>query len=170
MISAIVTALNDERGLAATLSCLTTAAVDGFVREVIVADAGTNAAVQDVAEDTGAHWMRGSVDQACPLARQSWLLILPAGVRLQMGWEPAAQAHIKRHPDAAGWFRLNYAADGLGARLAEAWVNGAAQLLGQVRREHGLLVSARQWAASSGRGRGLRPVGPRVLVGGADLG
>ncbi|HEY2659625.1 MAG TPA: hypothetical protein VGI79_07880 [Caulobacteraceae bacterium] len=170
MISAIVTALNDERGLAATLSCLTTAAVDGFVREVIVADGGTSAAVLEIAEDTGARWVRGPVDVACPLAKQPWLLILPAGVRLQMGWEPAVRAHIKRHPETAGWFRLNYTADGLGPRLEEAWANGVAQVLARPRADHGLLISARQWAASSGRGRGGRPIGARILVGGADLG
>ena len=169
MISAIVTAQNDERGLAATLSCLTSAAVDGFVREVIVADTGTNPAILDIAEDTGARWMRGSADAACPLAKQPWLLILPAGARLQMAWEPAVQAHIKRHPEAAGWFRLNYAADGFAARLGEAWINGVAQALGRPRADHGLLISARQWAATAGRGRGLRPISARILVGGADL-
>ncbi len=168
MISAIVTARTDEQGLAATLSCLTTAAVDGLVREVIVAAAQDDAGISEIADDTGARLAVGTIAAACALARQPWLLILPAGVRLQMAWEPAARSHIKRYPDAAGWFRLNYAADGFAARLGESWVNGVATALGRPRAEHGLLISARQWAARNGRGRGLRPIGARILVGGGD--
>ncbi|MDR3506775.1 MAG: glycosyltransferase [Caulobacteraceae bacterium] len=169
MISVIVTTLNDERRLGATLAALTPAAIDGLVREVIVADAGSTDATLAMAEDSGARVLSGSVADAAAAARQPWLLILPAGTRLQMQWEPSVQSHIRRYPEAAGWFQLNFAADGFGARAAEALANGAARWLGRLRPQHGLLIGARSWAQTGGRGRGLRPLGARILVGGADL-
>ena len=50
MISAIVSTLNDERRLGATLSSLVPAAMDAFVREVIVADQGSIDQTLEIAE------------------------------------------------------------------------------------------------------------------------
>jgi hypothetical protein len=141
--------------------------VDGFVRELIVADGGADLGALALADDAGARIVQGDLAAACAAARQPWLLILPAGVRVQMAWEPAARAHIKRHPHGAGWFQLNYAENGLGLRLAEAWSNGVAQWLSAARPQHGLLIAARQW--QSGRTKTLKPIRARVLVGGFDL-
>ncbi len=169
MISAIVTSATSERSIAATLSSLTPAAVDGFVRELVVASAGGDKAALEIADDAGARIAAGGLGAAVALARHPWLLIVPAGVRLQIGWEGAARTHIRRYPDAAGWFQLNYAADGLAARLGEAWSNGQARWLGRPRAQHGLLIPARQWSETAGRAKGFRPIRARILVGGLDL-
>ncbi|QUD88611.1 hypothetical protein [Phenylobacterium montanum] len=161
MISAIVTDISETDGLAATLASLTPAAIDGFVRELLVVGVGNSEALV-VADDAGARIVE-SLDAATASARQPWLLVLPAGVRLQMNWEAAARGHISRHPEAAGWFRLNYAKDGAGARLAEGWANFGARWLGRVTPEHGLLISTRRW---TGQGAGARPIEARILVGG----
>lgn len=167
MISAIVTADDDPDALAATLASLTPAAIDGLVRELIVVGGDSQSALE-IAEDAGARISQSQAD-AVATARQPWLLLLPAGVRLQMNWEAAARGHIKRNPEAAGWFELNYARDGLRARLAEGWANAGARWLGLVRPEHGLLVPTQRWKAGVS-GRGDRPIRARILVGGLMLG
>ena len=168
MISAIVNFAASEQAVAATLSSLTPAAVDGFVRELIVADAGGEAAALALADEAGARIVAGGLETAGAAARHPWLLILPAGVRLQIGWESAARSHIRLYPQAAGWFELNHAADGLAARLGENWRNSQARWLGRPCPEHGLLISARLWSQSAGRARALKPIRARILVGGPD--
>lgn len=166
MISAIVIDIKDPEGLAATLACLTPAAVDGLVKELILPEAGADPAALEVGEDAGARIIAGGVALACAAARQPWLLVLPEGVRLQIGWERLVRAHIKRWPEAGGWFELNYASGGVGARAAEAAANAGARWLGLRRAEHGLLVPARQAAGGLGRIKGLRAIRARILCGG----
>src|SRR5581483_8374368 len=107
MISAVMITLNGEQRLAATLASLAPAAIDGFVREVIVADRGSTDATLAVAEDAGARIVtvaagRPGLASACEAARQPWLLILAVGSRLQLGWEEHAHRHVREHPRAAG--------------------------------------------------------------------
>jgi hypothetical protein len=167
VISAIVTDIADAESLAATLASLTPAAVDGLVRELIVVGQGPQAAL-DVADDAGAR-LAANIEAAAASARQPWLLVLVAGSRLQMNWEAAARGHIKRRPDGAGWFQLNFARDGTVARLAESWANLNARWLGRPRPEQGLLIPARRW--TPGRAvLGARPIEARILVGGAAFG
>lgn len=95
MISVIVTTLNDERRLGATLASLVPAAMNAVVREVIVADGGSADQTLEIAEDAGARVIGGAdaFRQACEQARQPWLLILAAGARLEDSWEAAAVEH-----------------------------------------------------------------------------
>jgi len=142
MISAVIATLNDEARLEATLAALTPPAIDGFVREVIVADAGSTDATLAIAEEAGARIVAakvaGAFDEGCAAARQPWFLLLKAGTRPQAGWEQAAWRHINDHADRASVFRLSLKAGGIGARLAEV---GAA--LGRPRAEQGLLIPRR---------------------------
>ena len=114
MISAVIATLNDERRLGETLAALVPAAMDGFVREVVIADGGSTDATLTVADDAGARIMPGAaLADACASALGPWLLILSVGARLHAGWELAADAHIRRRPEDAGWF------DRGGARLVD---------------------------------------------------
>jgi hypothetical protein len=154
MISVVILAADDERALALTLAALASAAVDGLVREVIVA--GGNAQVAEVAEEAGARRAEGA-EAAVASAKQPWLLVLTAGVRPQVGWEGAARGHMAHFKDRAGYFRLSLAAPGIGARVAEltaAWLGGA-------RLEQGLLIARGRYAL---RPRRLRRLEARVLV------
>ena len=162
MISALILCRDSADGLAETLSSLTAAAVDGLVREAIVIGGRGDAAVAEIVDDAGARLFDGALAEAVTQARQPWLLILPAGARLQMGWEPAVLGHIRHSPSARGWFQLNLAADGPGARLGEALANARARWLGAPRPEHGLLVAARLWSPT-GRGPS-RPIAARILA------
>jgi glycosyltransferase involved in cell wall biosynthesis len=146
MISAVIATLNDEARLEATLAALTAPAIDGFVREVIVADAGSTDATLAIAEEAGARIVAaeaaGSLSEGCAAARQPWLLLLKAGTRPQAGWEQAAWRHVNDHADSAGYFQLSLKAGGLGPRLAEGRAVLAASL-GRLRAEQGLLIPRR---------------------------
>lgn len=147
MISAVIVTLNDEARLKATLAALTAPAIDGFVREVIVADAGSTDATLAFADEAGARIVRATAATAlaegCAAARQPWFLLLKAGSRPQAGWEEAAWRHVNDHSHSAGWFRLSLKAGGLEARAAELSANLQASLLGRPRADQGLLIPRR---------------------------
>jgi cellulose synthase/poly-beta-1,6-N-acetylglucosamine synthase-like glycosyltransferase len=181
MISAVIATLNDEARLEATLAALTAPAIDGFVREVIVADAGSTDATLAIAEEAGARIVtaRGeaALGEGCAAARQPWFLILKPGTRPQAGWEQAAWRHVNDHSDRAGWFRLSLKASGLQARAIEARAALEARLLGRLRAEQGLLIPRRMLEETREKklagplglplrlGRGaLRPLDARILA------
>ena len=84
MISVVIATQNDAQTLGQTLASLVPAAVDGLVREVILADAGSTDDTLAIAEDAGARVTpcTGSLEarllQRCMAARSDWLLILEA--------------------------------------------------------------------------------------------
>jgi hypothetical protein len=146
MISAVITQLRDEWGLEASLAGLAGAAIDGLVREAMVIDVAADPAVREAADEAGAVAVSAAsqaegLTTACMMARGPWILIIPAGVRLQSGWEGAARAHIDRHLDRAGWFTLASNAAGPGARLGEALANLRAAWFGRPEPRQGLLIS-----------------------------
>ncbi len=147
MISAVIATLNDEARLEATLAALTAPAIDGFVREVIVADAGSTDATVAIAEEAGARIVRAkgaaALGDGCAAARQQWFLLLKAGTRPQAGWEQAAWRHVNDHSSSAGWFELSLKAGGLEARASEVRAGLEARLFGRLRAEQGLLISRR---------------------------
>ncbi|HZC17459.1 MAG TPA: glycosyltransferase [Caulobacteraceae bacterium] len=180
MISAVIATLNDEARLEATLAALTAPAIDGFVREVIVADAGSTDATLAIAEEAGARIVTtkgtAALGEGCAAARQPWFLLLKAGTRPQASWEQAAWRHVNDHSDRAGWFRLSLKAGGLEARALELRAALEAGLFGRLRAEQGLLIprrlfdEAREWRPGPislplrlGRGA-LQPLNARILA------
>jgi hypothetical protein len=144
MISAIITDIDDPVRLEATLAALAPAAIDGFVRELIIVGRGAGADALTLAEEAGARVIgegEAAFAQACAAARQPWLLILPAGVRLQVGWEAVAHAHTRQHPDMAGWFQLALPGRGVAARFAEAIAAARSRHLGLPAPAQGLLIA-----------------------------
>jgi glycosyltransferase involved in cell wall biosynthesis len=116
MISVVIATQNDARTLGQTLASLVPAAVDGLVREVILADSGSADETLAIAEDAGARVVRcdgpveGRLRQGCDAARADWLLILEASVSAPTGWEGAAGRHIERQSGrAAYWGRSGLA-------------------------------------------------------------
>jgi glycosyltransferase involved in cell wall biosynthesis len=110
MISVVIATHDDGRTLGQTLASLVPAAVDGLVREVILADAGSTDETLAIADDAGARIVRcagpgeARLLEGCKAARADWLLILEASVSAPLGWEGAAGRHIERHPGrAACW-------------------------------------------------------------------
>ena len=102
MISVVIPTLNAEATLAATLSALVPAAVEGLVREVVVVDAGSTDKTVDIVEDAGAQLLRKSGGRGYQLAvgamrtKQPWLLFLHADTVLEAGWEREANLFMER--------------------------------------------------------------------------
>jgi glycosyltransferase involved in cell wall biosynthesis len=102
MISVVIPTLNAETRLGETLSSLVPAAVDGLVREVIVADGGSADRTLAIADDAGAEIVKADGGRGAQLkagaarARFPWLLFLEAGTYLDAGWEREAHLHIER--------------------------------------------------------------------------
>ena len=105
MISVVMATLNDEARLGRALGPLVAAAMRGVVREVILADAGSEDATLDIAEDAGCRVVGGGVGAAGATAKADWLLILDPGARLRPDWEERARAHVES--GARGSLRLN---------------------------------------------------------------
>jgi glycosyltransferase involved in cell wall biosynthesis len=147
MISVVIPTLDDEARLATTLAPLVPAAIHGVVTEVIVADGGSTDATLAIADDTGARVVPAEADlgrrlaAGCAAARSDWLLVLPPGVRLEAGWEAAAEAHIGGAPGKAGYFRV--VLEGQGTRLREHLAGWRVAITGRPYFEQGLLVSRR---------------------------
>src|SRR5262245_19822058 len=125
MISVVIPTLNAETTLAATLTALVPAAVDGLVREVIVVDGGSTDRTEAIVEESGANMLRKSGGRGYQLARgaieakQPWLLFLHADTVLEAGWEREASQFMERidsksRPASAVTFR--FALDDKGAR------------------------------------------------------
>lgn len=176
MISAVIATLNDASRLTATLAALAPAAMDGFVRQVVVVDGGSTDETLEVAEDAGADVVTASFANAIVAARQPWLLILTPGSRPQVGWERPTQAHMRDYPDKAGWFDLALAEPGLAARFREAAARIEGRAFGRPRPGQGLLIT-NQLLGELGeiskqddiirrlRPGQLRPLGVRALIG-----
>jgi rSAM/selenodomain-associated transferase 2 len=151
MISVVIPTLNAEATLAATLTALVPAAVDGLVREVIVVDGGSTDKTVDIVEDAGAQLMRKSGGRGYQLAvgalraKQPWLLFLHADTVLESGWEREAGAFMERtdaKPERASAGVFRFALDDIGAkpRLLERLVAARCALLRLPYGDQGLLI------------------------------
>lgn len=100
MISVVIPTLNAERDLAALLPVLVPAAMDGLVRQVICADAGSTDATLDICEDAGAE-IAASLVEAGRSAKGEILLVLPAALRLRPGWEESVRRLLEREKGPA---------------------------------------------------------------------
>jgi rSAM/selenodomain-associated transferase 2 len=123
VISIVIPTLNAETGLAATLTALVPAVVEGLVRDVIIVDGGSSDRTLSIAEAAGAEIIKSAAGRGrqmiagAEIARGPWLLFLHADTVLEAGWEREAAAFIERvevgqRPVAAAAFR--FALDDLG--------------------------------------------------------
>lgn len=100
MISVIVPTLNAARELQVLLPVLVPAAVDGLVREVIIADGGSTDATLVICEDAGAE-VAADLAAAAAMARSDLILLLPADLRLRRGWDDSLRGHVEGRGGAA---------------------------------------------------------------------
>jgi glycosyltransferase involved in cell wall biosynthesis len=101
MLSVIIPTLDSAADLQGLLTALVPAAMDGLVREVICADAGSTDPTLEICEETGARVIAGGLIAAAKAARGEWVLLLPAEIRLQADWAEAIKAHLIRGKRAA---------------------------------------------------------------------
>lgn len=152
----MIPTLNAAEALGPTLAALVPAALDGLVREVVVADGGSDDETLAIADDAGARIVqaeRGRGRQlaaGCAAARGPWLLALHADTRLQPGWEAAAARHMRERPERAGWFRFRLDDPAPIARVWEAGVAVRCAVLALPYGDQGLLLSRALYEAVGG--------------------
>jgi glycosyltransferase involved in cell wall biosynthesis len=151
MISVIIPTLNSAGTLATTLEALIPAAVQGLVREVIVADGGSSDQTLRIADGTGADTVAAASTRSSRLiagaqrARMPWLLFLNADGALDAGWEREVEVFIDkvesgRLRTSAAVFKYAVDDEGFGPRAVEALSAYAGALLGHAHAEQGLLI------------------------------
>jgi rSAM/selenodomain-associated transferase 2 len=151
VLSAVVPTLNAAGTLPGALAPLT-----GAGCEIVVADGGSTDATRQIAEKAGARVIesppgRGvQLRAGCAAASGDWLLVLHADTRLGPGWEAAAQEHMARAADRAGYFRLAFDDPSAVARLWERGVRWRAEVLHLPYGDQGLLIARSLYEAVGG--------------------
>lgn len=94
MLSVIVDARGDGEKLPGLLALLTSAAVEGLVREVTIAGGGPDDLLQVLREETGAELV-AEMGAALQAAKSELLLVLPEDFRPRPGWVEALGLHLR---------------------------------------------------------------------------
>jgi hypothetical protein len=94
MLTVIVETADAGDRLPALLAALTSAAVEGLVREVLIAGGGPPELLAVLREETGAE-LADDLAGALRAARSDRLLVLPAKIRLKPGWLEALARHLR---------------------------------------------------------------------------
>ena len=155
-VSVVVPTLNAAAGLGRCLQALAAGLSTGLIRELILADGGSNDGIDVVADAAGASLVvaaRGRGNQlsaGASKARGDWLLFLHADTVLEEGWVEAVRRHIEAHPGAAGYFRLAYDETGMGPRIVSAWANCRSRWLALPYGDQGLLISRSLYLKAGG--------------------
>lgn len=161
MISVVVPTLDSQAELMPTLTALVPGAVQGLVREVIVADGGSGDGTFEIADAAGAEFIRAERGRGAQLAagaeaaRSDWLLFLHADTVLQPGWEREAAAFMEsvdsgRRPPAAAAFAFRLDDTGPGPRFLEAVVRLRCALVRLPYGDQGLLIPKTLYASFGG--------------------
>lgn len=168
MIAAVIPTLNAAERLVPCLSALVPGAVDGILREVVVADGGSQDASRAIAADMGCCVVEAPRGRARQLlagiaaARAPWLLLLHGDSVLAPDWVAAARQHVTRlaaSPPAsggaagvrpAGFFRLQFDETSAEARRVAGLANWRARTLGLPYGDQGLLIHRETLAAVGG--------------------
>jgi len=134
MISVVIPTLNAEATLGPCLAALVPAALDGIVRQVVIADGGSTDKTAAIADDAGADFLvvkagRGQqIIAGVAKARNDWLLILHADTVLEEGWQAEASEFMSmvdsgQRKTGAAAFRFKLDDTGLMPRIIDGFVN-----------------------------------------------
>ena len=109
MISVILPTRDSAARLVQVLTLLVPAAVDGLVKEVVFADAGSTDATLAIAEDSGARVVTVQGDAGTRLvagvatARGGWILVLGEDLALPEAWRVPVEAHLAAGDGKPAW-------------------------------------------------------------------
>lgn len=151
MITVVIPTLNGASTLAATIASLGPGFAGGIIRQVIVADGGSNDDTLSLARDLGAEIVvseRGRGKQlrlGAAAARFPWLLFLHADTVIDQGWDRELEAFIDRvecgrYPPGAAAFTFALDDRGFLPRLIEVGVLLRCRLLRLPYGDQGLLI------------------------------
>ena len=153
MLSVVIPTHESERLLVPTLAALVSGAMTGLVSEVVVTDAGSDDATEQVADVAGCRFMRADgtlgarLKQAALSTRTPWLMFLRAGSVPEAGWITACESFMEKTSASdlprAAVFRPPGAADLLRPGLSEVLALLRVVFGGGARPEQGLLIARR---------------------------
>lgn len=161
MLSVIIASLESERTLVPTLAALVPGATGGLIGEVVVADAGSTDATEEVAEIAGCRFVRpegtlgARLKEAAGSTRSPWLMFLRAGCVPEPGWIAASEQFMEAAGQIDGQaraavFRPGGAADLMRPGLSEVLALLRVMLGGGARPEQGLLIARQFYDALGG--------------------
>ncbi len=156
MISVIIPTLNAAALLPLTLAPLVAGAAEGLVKQVIVADGGSEDATCAIAEAAGCDLALGARGRGAQLAvgakaaRGDWFLFLHADTVLSENWREEARRVVAGGQDHAAAFTLAFDDASFAARLVVVWARARASLLKLPYGDQGLLISRRLYEAIGG--------------------
>ena len=155
-ISIVIPTLDSGPDLVPAAESLLEGVRCGLVRNLVVADGGSEDDTEAIAESIGAEFVASAPGRGTQLtagaraATGSWLLFLHADTRLEPGWSAAAERHMRDFPAQAGYFRLKFRARGLPAAWVAGWANARSRVLGLPYGDQGMLISRRLFNACGG--------------------
>lgn len=152
MISVIIPTLNARAELPKCLAALVPAALEGVIREVIIADGGSTDATARIADEAGANFITADKGRGAQLAagaaqaKSRWLLFLHADTVLQPGWEEEAVNFIRdvecgERKESAAVFRFALDDNGIWPALLQWAVRLRCRILALPYGDQGLLIS-----------------------------
>jgi hypothetical protein len=94
MLSVVIDARDSAERLPNLLSALTSAAVEGLVREVLICGGGPAELLEVLRDETGAE-LAADVAEGVRRSRGDLLLVLPAALRLKANWLEVLAAHLR---------------------------------------------------------------------------
>ena len=109
MITVVLPTHDSAARLVPVLTVLVPAAVDGLVKEVVFADAGSTDATLAIAEDSGARVVQAPGDvgarlaAGCTAAKSAWILALGEDLVLPEGWRSLVEAHLAGGGGKPAW-------------------------------------------------------------------
>lgn len=109
MITVVLPTRNSAARLVHVLPLLVPAAVDGLVKAVVFADAGSTDATLAIAEDSGARVVQATGDAGarlaagCAAARSAWILALGEDLVLPDAWRTPVEAHLAGGGGKPAW-------------------------------------------------------------------
>lgn len=159
MLSVIIPTLDCERALVPTLAALVSGATEGLIREVLLADGGSQDDTAVVANVAGCKFLKldrapgQRLRAAAAAARGPWLLLLRPGIILDPPWigETRRFIELSRDGERAAVFRRGAAAP---SPLRDALAQALAALGARPRPEQGLLIARRFYDALGGHRAG----------------
>lgn len=155
-LSIIIPARDAADDLPLCLESLMAGLEAGLIREVLLADGGSQDAGPAIAGAAGARLVEAGPSRAdqvragASAARGDWFLFLEPHTSLSRDWPERAAGHMDTRPGMAAFFRLKYRSDARAARRAEVRANRRAGWLGLPLAAQGLLISRRLYDETGG--------------------